>query len=170
MRRHFPGRLRPRLAVTRWRMRPLVPSPRWARLEQWGPTRREAFLSSTVGRSHAPARTPSSPHHMVARYACTLASHPDEVSRRISPAGPVVGLLAEELADLIFRVEHDSAASRGDLLPVGPDAVGDDARELIEGDKLHPRRSSGCARAKSAAGHWRRCSRLKVTFAMRTRV
>jgi hypothetical protein len=49
---------------------------------------------------------------MVARYACTLASHPDEVSRRISPAGPVVGLLAEELADLIFRVEHDSAASR----------------------------------------------------------
>ena len=56
----------------------------------------------------------------------------------LSLDGPVVGLLAEDLAELVVRLDPRLSARRDQLLHVGPADVGDEAAWVVDGGDVHP--------------------------------
>lgn len=116
------------------------------------PAATPSFRASRAG-APAPARTPSASHTSLARFAHALATPPDEVSHPDTPGRPVVGLPAEELADLVVRLEEDSSKRRGQLHVVGLVDVADDAPAVV--NVAEARRSTVCSQISSWKVSWR---------------
>ena len=105
------------------------------------PASTRSFRATRAG-VRTPARTPFESDTRLARFAHASAARPDPFSPRVALDKTVVGLPAEELADLALRVEPRSSARRDQLLHVVPAGVGDEAGEVVDGGKVHWRRSS----------------------------
>ena len=132
--------------------------PIWPGLQQWAGTRDDASLSSTVGQSAYSGPRPDllQPAACSPR-ACPRAAPPDALpllespfrsphahppciykqitsifSRRV-PADPtVVGLPAEELADLVLRLGQHSKACCNQVLDVEPADAADEAGGVLD--------------------------------------
>ena len=99
---------------------------------------------------HTPARAPTCCCQLRARFAHARAAPPEAFSRYVPPDPTVVGLPAEELADLVLRLELRLSARRAQVLDVEPADAADEAGGVLDHGGAHLWRSSARAQLAKA--------------------